>query len=149
MTLDGDVVRSRLHRHLGYGHEDIEENNRLISELCKESMPDFDAILVPIISPFRKSRKAAQQLLGDAFIEVYVYASLDEVQKRDTKGLYEKARQGLFPGLVGIAEDVPYEPPTDPGIMLNTELHCAESCSRQLVESLLNGTVIDIAAGQR
>lgn len=138
MTLDGDMVRSRLHRHLGYSRADIEENNRLIAGLCKESMSDFDVILVPIISPFRESRKAAREVLGDAFAEVYVYASLHEVQRRDPSGLYEKERQGQLPGLIGVAKEVPYEPPASPKLLLDTERDDAESCSNQLVEYLLS-----------
>ena len=34
LVLDGDVVRKELHRDLGFSKCDIEENNRLISELC-------------------------------------------------------------------------------------------------------------------
>ena len=77
MTLDGDVVRSRLHRHLGYSREDIEENNRLIAGLCKESMGDYDVILVPIISPFCVSRDSARRMLGSAFVDSYYRISPD------------------------------------------------------------------------
>ena len=135
-TLDGDIVRTQLHRQLGFSRADIEENNRLICGLCKDSVTEFDVILVPIISPFRASRKAASEVLGDAFEEVYVYASLPEVIRRDPKGLYEKERHGQMPGLIGIAEDVPYEPPECPGLLLDTESHDAEACSDQLVEYL-------------
>jgi len=137
MTLDGDVVRSQLHRHLGFSRKDIEENNRLIAGLCKESMTEFDVILVPIISPFRDSRKAAREVLGTAFAEVHIYASLPEVQRRDPNGIYEKERQGLFPGLIGVAKEVPYQAPTDPDVFLDTEKHDAEHCANQLVEFLV------------
>ena len=34
LVLDGDDVRKELHHNLGFSESDIEENNRLISELC-------------------------------------------------------------------------------------------------------------------
>ena len=137
LMLDGDVVRAKLHKHLGLSPEDIRENNRLIAGLCHKSMDEYDFVLVPIISPFRDSRVAARHELGSAFVEVYVRASLDEVSRRDTKGLYRKAREGKMTGLIGVADDVPYEPPDTPELVLDTERCGVEDCARQLAEHLL------------
>ena len=137
LVLDGDVVRQTLHKHLGFTPADIRENNRLLADLCFKNLPDYDFILVPIISPFRESREAAKGVLGGALIEVYVYASLDEVQRRDPKGLYRHAQQGLLSGVVGIAEDVPFEAPESADLILDTETLDAASCSGQLADFLL------------
>ena len=136
LVFDGDTVRARLHQHLGFTPEDIRENNRLIAGLCRESLADYDVILVPIISPFRDSRQQARRILGDSFREVFVRVSLDEAARRDTKGLYRQAREGTLTNMIGIAPDVPYETPEDPDLLLNTETSSAETCSQQLVEFL-------------
>ena len=143
LVLDGDVVRARLHRHLGFAPEDIRENNRLIVGICQDNSDRYDVILVPIISPFRGSREAARVALGSDFVEVYVFASLDEVMRRDPKGLYRQVQEAGLPGFIGIAPEVPYEPPDSPEVILNTEMDGAEDCARQLMESLL-----DINCGQ-
>lgn len=136
LVLDGDVVRATFHRHLGFSPEDIRENNRLIAQLCQESLEDYDIILVPIMSPFRDSREAARKSLGTAFNEIYVYVSLDEAKRRDPKGYYRKAEQGSFTGMIGVAEQVPYEPPDSADLTLNTETRDSETCARLLAEYL-------------
>ena len=139
--LDGDAVRSVTHRHLGFSPEDIRENNRLVSLLCLESLPEFDVVLVPIISPFRDSREAARRLLGEAYAEVYVKASLQEVMKRDPKGLYTAVREGELTGFIGVDENVPYEPPESADLVLDTEQIGLEACSTQLAGMLLGEAV--------
>ena len=71
--LDGDNVRSQLHKNLGFSKSDIEENNRLISELCVQYQTKYDIILVPIISPFNKSRNAARKKIGKNFFEISLH----------------------------------------------------------------------------
>ncbi len=120
LVLDGDVVRSKFHTHLGFTPEDIKENNRLIAEICAKEKENYDFILVPIISPFAVSRRFARQRLGDEFIEVYVNCSLKYCIKRDIKGLYKRALGGEIENFIGVSENVPYEPPTNPEIIVNT-----------------------------
>lgn len=130
--LDGDVVRNKEHRHLGFTTEDIKENNRLIAIMCLQTLSEYDVILVPIISPFRESREAAKQTLGKAFAEVYVRASLEEVMRRDPKGHYQKIREGVLQGFIGVDNGLPYEPPLAPDIVLDTESFNMEECASQL-----------------
>ena len=137
LSLDGDVVRATLHRHLGFSPEDIRENNRLVTHLCRKSLAKYDVILVPIVSPFKDSRAAARAILGEAYVEVYVHASLEEAMRRDPKGLYLRAREGDLSGFIGIAAEVPYEPPDAAEITLNTEEDNVETCAQQLVAFLL------------
>ncbi len=140
LILDGDDVRAKLHRHLGFSPGDIQENNRLVVTLCQDSLPAHDFILVPIISPFLGSRASARDILGAAFAEVYVYASLDEVIRRDPKGLYQQVQEGKLSDLIGTPRGVPYEPPDSPELVLNTETSDAETCANQLVDFLVKGT---------
>lgn len=142
--LDGDVVRTELHRHLGFSPADIRENNRLIAGLCTASARTCDVILVPIISPFRDARAAARAEIGASFVEVYVRASMSEVMRRDQKGLYQQARAGRLTGLIGLSPDVPYEAPDAPDIVLDTEATDAATCARQLT-ALLEARVSGMA----
>ena len=65
------------------------------------------------------------------FIEIFVDTPLEEVERRDVKGLYRKARAGELKNFTGI--DSPYEPPTDPEITVNTvELSAKESAEKIL-----------------
>lgn len=120
-VFDGDDIRNSEHKHLGFTREDIEENNRLIAQLCLKNIDSYDFILVPIISPFLKSREMARKILGDSFIEIYISASLAECMSRDVKGLYKKALRCEIENFIGISVDVPYEIPKAPEIIVDTQ----------------------------
>ena len=131
-VIDGDTVRERLHRHLGFTEADIRENNRLIAGLCARERTQCDVVLVPIISPFAESRAAARAMLGRGFHEVYVKADLATVAARDTKGLYAKARGGEIDNLIGVSPDARYEAPAAPDLILDTTAGDPEECARRL-----------------
>lgn len=120
LVLDGDDVRARFHRHLGFSEADIRENNALIARLCEENRALFDVILVPIISPFAESRALARATLAPGFYEVHCTAGLDIVARRDTKGLYAKARAGAIDNLIGVSPGARYDVPGDPDLRLDT-----------------------------
>lgn len=135
--LDGDAVRASAHRHLGFSPADIRENNRLLAMLCRDALANHDVVLVPVISPFRDAREGARRVLGAAFAEIYVKASLTEVARRDPKGLYQRVQAGELRGFIGIAPEVPYEPPDQPDLVLDTEQDGPGACASRLVEFLL------------
>ena len=84
--LDGDKVREALKKPLGFSPEDIAQNNAGIAEVCFENLSQYDYILVSVIAPFRAVRERNRKVLGDAYHEIYVKASLDQVSARDVKG---------------------------------------------------------------
>jgi adenylylsulfate kinase-like enzyme len=69
-----------------------------------------------------------------AFVEVHVKASVDECARRDVKGLYEKAFKGEIKGFTGV--DDPYEEPSSPELVVDTEEHDAEESARLIVAKL-------------
>ena len=137
VVFDGDEVRKNLHRHLGFTSEDIKENNRLIIELCKEFVGKVDYIIVPIISPFKESRKMARESFGEAFVEIYVNCPYDECKKRDVKGIYAKAERNEINNFIGL--HVPYEPPINPEIELFTYKEDISVCINKILTHLKIG----------
>jgi len=122
LVLDGDVVRSNYHRDLSFTEEDIKENNHLISQICVENVNKYQAIIVPIISPYTESRNKARQMFGDNFFEVYCKTQIETLEDRDTKGLYAKSRAGKLNNLIGYSPGgVVYEPPIAPDITLDSD----------------------------
>ena len=116
--IDGDNIRTTLNKHLGFSVEDITKNNGIILELCKIEIGKVDFILVPIISPFRKSREKARKELKENFIEVYVNCSYAKCEERDVKGLYNRVKKGAIKNFIGL--HVPYEKPINPDIEVKT-----------------------------
>ena len=119
--IDGDDIREKLHRNLGFTEEDIKKNNQLITQLCLDFIDEYDVILVPIISPYRISRIAARNKIGDSFNEVYISAKIETVVKRDTKGLYRKAMNGEIDNMIGYSSDSIYEKPIKPDLKIDTD----------------------------
>tara|TARA_B100000686_G_C16780368_1_gene971396 strand:- start:993 stop:1523 length:531 start_codon:yes stop_codon:yes gene_type:complete len=131
LILDGDKIRDKKHKDLGFSPRDIKLNNSLIAELCLKNIYKYDLILVPIISPFRDSRFHAKELLGNRFKEVYIQASIETLEKRDTKGLYRQQKNGLIDNLIGVSNKNPYELPKNPDLIINTDkLSLKESSER-------------------
>lgn len=119
MILDGDNIRMGLNNNLGFSANDRVENIRRIAETAKLMNDAGLIVLVSVIAPFAKDRENARTIIGDAFFEVYIDTSLEECERRDTKGLYAKARAGLIPNFTGISS--PYEIPEQPELILSTE----------------------------
>jgi len=121
MIIDGDAIRNSEHNHLGFSRDDIRANNRLIAELAKKNIGEFDWILVPIISPYSEDRKMAKEIIGNEnFYEFFVNSPIEVCVKRDVKGLYKKALSGEITDFIGISDSNPYQPPEAPDIEINT-----------------------------
>lgn len=120
LILDGDFVREKMHRYLGFSAPDIIENNRLIAEYCAKVRDRYDVILVPIISPYKSSRRHARKVLEPHFYEIYCAANLTVVSERDVKGLYEKAVRGEVTNVIGFSPGSPYQAPSSPDLILDT-----------------------------
>tara|TARA_B110000503_G_C6920858_1_gene318613 strand:- start:139 stop:678 length:540 start_codon:yes stop_codon:yes gene_type:complete len=86
--LDGDNVRRRLNKDLGFTDADRVENIRRIAEVAKLMMDAGLIVITAFISPFRREREMARQLIGpENFIERYVDTPLEVCEQRDSKGL--------------------------------------------------------------
>ena len=130
--LDGDNVRMGLCGDLGFSAEDREENIRRIGEVSKLFTDAGVIVLSAFVSPYRADRDKIRDLVEEGeFIEVFVDCPVEECEKRDVKGLYKKAREGIIKGFTGI--DDPYEEPANAEIVIKTdELSIEESTDKIL-----------------
>ncbi len=116
--LDGDNVRQGLNKDLGFTNADRVENIRRIAEVAKLMMDAGLIVMTAFISPFRREREMARELIGiENFVEVYISTPLEVCEQRDIKGLYKKARNGLLPNMTGI--NSPYENPERPDYVIS------------------------------
>jgi adenylylsulfate kinase-like enzyme len=65
------------------------------------------------------------------FVEVYVRATVAECERRDVKGLYQRARSGEIQAFTGVSD--PYEEPVSPELVIDTEHETAEESAAKLV----------------
>lgn len=135
-VLDGDNIRHGINSDLAFTREDRRENLRRIAEISKLFVDAGIVVLATFISPYRKDREYIRKRFeGDNFLEIYVKCSVQECERRDPKGQYRRARQGLIKDYTGIS--APYEEPEEPDLILDTEnLDIATSVAK--VIDLLN-----------
>ncbi len=139
-VLDGDNVRHGLCSDLGFSYEDRKENIRRVGEVSKLIMDSGVIAITAFISPFRNDRNTVRHLIQKNFYEIYCRASLEACEIRDVKGLYKKARSGNISDFTGI--DSPYEEPSNPELILDTENSSIEDCVDKIIDMLKSNGVL-------
>jgi len=130
--LDGDNVRLGLNRDLGFTAADRVENIRRAGEAARLMMDAGLIVLAAFISPFRAERDMVREMVGGGgFVEIFVDTPLAEAERRDTKGLYSKARAGKLANFTGV--DSPYEAPEAAEIRIDTLAMGAEAAADFIV----------------
>jgi adenylyl-sulfate kinase len=134
--LDGDTVRTHLSKGLGFSKEDRDAHIERLGWVASRITRHGGAVIVAAISPYEQARQNARALVEEhgPFVEIYVRTSLDECARRDVNGLYAKAFAGEIKGFTGV--DDPYEEPTSPDLVVNTETLLPHDSARLVVAKL-------------
>jgi adenylylsulfate kinase len=119
---DGDRVRKELKRESDFSKDGILKNSFELINKIKATKEKADFILISLITPYNEVRKYARKTFGKEYFEVYIKCDKDTLIKRDTKGLYKKAFNGELDNLIGFSDKVPYEEPSTPDLILETNL---------------------------
>jgi bifunctional enzyme CysN/CysC len=131
--LDGDNLRHGLNGDLGFSAADRAENVRRTAEVARLFADAGTVAVVSLVSPCAADRRRAREVhdrAGLPFIEVWVDTPVEECERRDPKGLYERARRGEISGMTGV--DDAYEPPEHPELVASAS---------QGIEDLLDSLV--------
>ncbi len=140
--LDGDNIRMRLNRDLGFSDKDRTENIRRIGEVSKLFVDAGLMVLTAFISPFQKERNSVRSLVGkDEFIEIFIDTPLKICESRDPKGLYQKARKGEIVDFTGISS--PYEAPCKAEIHIVNDTNEIEDAVNQIMDYLKQKGYLD------
>ncbi|UCB58142.1 MAG: adenylyl-sulfate kinase [Thermoplasmatales archaeon] len=140
-VLDGDNIRHGLNKNLGFSPEDRDENIRRISEVGNLFADAGVIAITAFISPYKKLRNFCRELLGPGrFLEIYTKASLGTCEKRDPKGLYKKAREGIIKEFTGIS--APYEEPENPEVIIDTDKYNVEESADLVIKKLKEMNII-------
>src|SRR5579884_3936784 len=132
-VLDGDEVREHLSKGLGFSKHDRDTNIRRIAYVARLLTRNGVVTIVAAISPYREVRDEARQQIG-AFVEVYVHCPLEELVRRDVKGLYAKALRGEIPNFTGVSD--PYEEPENPDVVVETDQETVEESVTKILAAL-------------
>ena len=103
-SLDGDNLRLGMCSDLGFSEKEREENIRRAAHSAK-LFSDFGTICVAsFITPKKKMRQIAKDILGKDFLSIYIKAPLSVCQERDPKGFYKKALDGKIKNYTGLGQ---------------------------------------------
>lgn len=134
-VLDGDRLRQDLCKDLGFSDADRAENTRRTAAVAALMVDAGLTVIVALISPFQADREAARATIGaDRFLEIHIDTPLAVAEKRDVKGLYQKARSGQISQFTGI--DSPYEAPVAPALRIRTEHESPEQSAARVMALL-------------
>jgi adenylylsulfate kinase len=134
-VLDGDNIRHRLNRDLGFSPEDRTENIRRIGEVARLFNEVGSIVLCAFISPYRIDRQLVRELHDDgSFYEVFCRCPLAVCEQRDPKGLYKKARAGEIKDFTGLT--APYEEPESPELIVDTDKQTIKESAESVIRFL-------------
>lgn len=135
IVLDGDNIRHGLCSDLGFSDKDRRENIRRIAETSRLFHDSGMITICSFISPFAEDRTFARNLIPEGkFFEIFVKCDISVCRRRDPKGLYKKAADGLINGFTGI--DSPYEEPVDQEMTFETDLQSADDIVASIISTL-------------
>ena len=136
VVLDGDNLRSGLNSDLGFTDEARSENVRRTAEVAKLFASHGVITLVSVITPLKKFRVMAREIVGDDFSEIYVKADYKTCAQRDPKGLYAKVAEGKVANFTG--KDSVFEEPETAELILDTRALSPPESASEILKLILN-----------
>jgi len=103
--------------NIGFTREDRNRHMNRVGHLIKTLQNNSISTVASFISPYRESRKAIRDMVKNNIV-VYLKSDVETCQKRDYKGVYEKALSGEYQHFAGV-NDV-YEEPQHAEIVIDT-----------------------------
>lgn len=135
-VIDGDEYRKFLCSDLGYSKSDRNTNIRRLAFVAYK-LSQYNIIpIICAINPYEELRNEVAVAYPDVKT-IYVKCSLDELMKRDTKGLYSKA---MLPdghpdkviNLSGVND--PFEIPASPDLIIETDKEAISESILKLIK---------------
>lgn len=134
VLLDGDVIRQLYGNDLGYTESDravqITRLHTLAAFLEQQSILVVVAALYSNESLLEKNRNVFQE-----YYEVYLKASIDQLQAREFKDLYKQALENKIVNVVGV--DIPWNEPQNPNLIFNI----AEGLTPEVMAEMLYNNI--------
>jgi adenylyl-sulfate kinase len=132
--LDGDQIRTTISKGLGFTRADRDENVRRIGLIARLLSRNGVVAIVAAMSPYRASREEVRAVHEAPFVEVFIDCPLEEVMRRDRRGLYARAIAGEVSDVIGVS--APYEAPLAPELHIRTDLTGVDEAQAVVVDWL-------------
>jgi adenylylsulfate kinase len=140
--LDGDAIRS-LFPSTGFTKAERDAHVRRVGFLASRLEHHGVIVVCALISPYRESRGQVRAMCK-RFVEIHVATPLQECERRDVKGLYQRARRGEITNFTGV-DDV-YEPPLSPELRIDTTAVSVHAAADLVIAAIESGAPVARAA---
>lgn len=137
--LDGDELRNAIADDLGHGVDSRRQSAMRNARLCLLLAQQGIDVVCATISLFHEVQRWNRENIP-GYREIYVRVPMEELRRRDQKGIYARAERGEASNVVGI--DLPAEVPDAPDLVLDNygAIDVATAVHRILAECI-NGRV--------
>jgi len=122
VLLDGDAIRVLFGSDVDHTIEGRRKNAERISHLSKFLSDQNIHVIAAVLSIFPEWQAWNRKNISN-YQEVYIKASMDSLEKRDTNGLYSQAKKGLMKNVVGV--DIPFPEPKQPDLVIENNIETA------------------------
>jgi 3'(2'), 5'-bisphosphate nucleotidase len=136
--LDGDAIRE-LFPATGFTRPERDAHIRRVGWLASRLERHGVTVVAALVSPYEESRRFVRGLCT-RFTEIWISTPLAECERRDTKGLYARARSGEVAHFTGL--DDAYEPPSDPELTIDTTGLSVDEAAGTVLRHLASGAAI-------
>lgn len=133
VLLDGDLLRDVWGDRLGHDVEGRRRNAHRISHLCRMLDQQGIHVVAAVLSLFPDWQQWNREQFSRYF-EIFLDVPMAELEARDPKGLYARARAGQEPNVVGV--DIPFPRPPAPDLTIAPPTVLAEP--ERIVDHILN-----------
>lgn len=116
VLLDGDAFRAIIGEDLRHNANDRLLNAYRIARFCKFLSDQGIDVVCATMSLFHECHEWNRKNIRRYF-EVYLRVTMEAVMRRDPKGIYKRAKQGLESGVVGV--DLPFHEPLQPDLVID------------------------------
>lgn len=135
--LDGDAIRD-IFPKTGFSRKERTEHIKRVGYLASRLQAHGIFVIGSFISPYQDARDFVRTMCDD-FTEIYISTPLEECERRDVKGLYERARNGEITQFTGI--DDPYEIPENPELTIDTTNKTVDEAVQEVIDFLSSAKV--------
>ena len=134
--LDGDELRAAIAEDLGHSAANRRQSAMRNARLCRLLAAQGADVVCATISLFHEVQRWNRENIP-GYREIYLRVPLDELRRRDSKGIYAAGQRGDTQDIVGL--DVPAEVPEAPELVLDNygKLDVATAVERILVACTL------------
>jgi adenylylsulfate kinase len=137
--IDGDEYRKHVTKHLGFSRADRMENIRTLGFIASKLSAHRIVAILSAINPYEEVRLELKKNYPGVKT-VFIDCSLEELKKRDTKGLYQRAglpesHPDKVSNLSGVND--PFEIPSSPDLVIHTDAESVESSAEKLLAFIL------------